>query len=229
MDILERIRKLHALASRNESTHEATAAAEKAQELCFQHNLDLEAVLASGGGERAPYVQADYVMKATRNDTGWKRSLFGGICKANFCSAIMYSGTSKMGVVGQKHNFDVVVYLFEYLTGEIERLAVRSCISEGIITKRSQYMRQFCEGASASVYWRLKAQHKTTAEATGESRELVVVQDRELGKAVRQFWPRLRTTHRRISAGNGYGQGNAVGKSMPINRGVGGGSRTLIR
>jgi len=137
MDIAERIRKLHALSERNSSTHEAAAAAAKAQQLCFQYNLELESVIAAGGAVKAPYIKADYVMQSTRNDNPWKRHLFNHIANANFCTAIFYPGTSKMGVVGQKHNFDVVCYLFEYLTDEIERLAKQSLKREGITSKKS--------------------------------------------------------------------------------------------
>ena len=228
MNILERIQKLHALSERNTNTHEATAAAAKAQELCFRHNLELEEVINTKGAEKAPYVKADYVMQAGRNDVAWKRTLFGGICEANFCKSIYYGGTSKMGVVGQKHNFDVACYLFEYLTGEIERLAVNSCIEEGVIEKRGRYIKQFCEGASTSVYWRLKAVHKAQAVSTDDCRALVVVKDKELDVAVKQHWPRLIHPSRRFSVGNGYSQGQQAGRSMPINRGVSQGSRGLL-
>ena len=228
MDILERIKKLHALATRNSNTHEAAAAAAKAQELCFQHNLELEEVIKVRGAEKAPYVQADYVMKAGRNDAPWKRTLFDGICKANFCKAVQYPGTSKMGVVGQRHNFEVVCYLFEYLTKEIERLALDSCIKEGIFTKRARYIKQFCEGASASVYWRLKAQHKEQTASAEDCRALVVVKDKELDAAVRQIWPNLRKTYRSVTYGNGYSQGQVAGRSIGINPAVGQGSRGLL-
>ena len=221
MDIKERIRKLHALAERNSSTHEAAAAAAKAQALCFEYNLELEAVIASGAGQKAPYVKADYVMKATRNDAGWKRTLFGGICKANFCKTVYYPGTVKMGVVGQKHNFDVVCYLFEYLVQEIERLAVKSCIDEGIIDKRAKYMRDFCQGAMSSVYHRLQETLKQSAMANTESRALVVVKDKELDAAAFRYFGRTRSVGRSSAIGNGYSQGRSAGGNMPINAGIG--------
>ena len=229
MDILERIKKLHALATRNSNTHEAAAAAAKAQELCFQHNLELEEVIKTKGVEKTPYTKADYVMDAGRNDVGWKRTLFGCICETNFCKGVQYPGTSRMGVVGQKHNFEVVCYLFEYLTKEIERLALDSSIKEGIFTKRARYIRQFCEGASVSVYWRLKEQHKAQTVSAEECRALVVVKDKELDAAIKQYWPNLRKgSSRRIHCGNGYNQGQQAGRSIGINPGVGQNSRGLL-
>jgi len=229
MDILERIKKLHALATRNSSTHEAAAAAAKAQELCFQHNLELEEVIKTKGVDKAPYVKADYVMKAGRNDAPWKRTLFDGICKANFCKDIYYPGTSKMGVVGQRHNFEVVCYLFEYLTKEIERLALDSCIKEGIFTKRGRYIKQFCQGAADAIYWRFQEILKARTVSTEDCRALVVVKDKELDAAVKQFWPRLgRGSSRKFSLGNGFSQGQATGRHIGINPGVGQGSRALL-
>jgi len=220
MNISERIRKLHALAERNSSTHEAAAAAAKAQQLCFEHNLELEAVIAAGGGEKAPYIKADYMMKATRNDAGWKRSLFNGICKANFCKSVYYARTTKMGVVGQKHNYEVVCYLFEYLTTEIERLAGRSCFENGIIDKRGKYIRDFCQGAMSSIYRRLQDSIKQSATANTESKALVVVKDKELDAAAYSFFGRTHTISRHISCGNGFSEGKTAGDNVAINRGV---------
>jgi len=134
-----------------------------------------------------------------------------------------------MGVVGQKHNFDVVCYLFEYLVDEIERLAKESLKAEGITSKRAQYIRQFCEGAKVSIYWRLKASVKQTQEADNDSRALVVIKDKELGTAAYKFFGHTHSTRRQVAKTNGFTQGREAGRNIPLSQGVAGGSKPQIK
>src|SRR5689334_2968690 len=122
MEIIERIKKLHALAERNSCTAEAAAAAEKIQDLCFKYNLELSQVLDTPDKEPHPYLKHEYVAKGNRMTMGWQRVLWHGIVKTNFCYSFYTPNTTKFTVVGQKHNFEVVVYQFEYLCSEIQRL-----------------------------------------------------------------------------------------------------------
>ncbi len=232
MDILDRIRKLYRLSERNSSTEEAASAAAKIQELCFAHNLELEEILKTSGEEKTPYVRYDYIMPSTNNvNVGWKRTLFGGIAKANFCQPVYIPRTVKMAVVGQKHNFDAIVYTFEYLTREIQRLALETARDQGFLSNkdRRKYIQGFCEGATSTMYRRLTESFKQQAAATTESRELVIVKDKDLDKAVSVHFPRLIKGRRRATGSStGYSDGKTAANSITLNRGVGSTSRTQI-
>jgi hypothetical protein len=232
MNIIDRIKKLHALAERNSSTEEAASAAAKIQELCFKHNLELEEIVNAGGDQNAPHVRFDYLMpETTRTDVGWKRTLFGGIAKANFCQPVYIPGTTQMAVVGQKHNFDAVVYTFEYLTREIQRLAIQESRDQRFLSnkERRRYMQGFCEGAASTLYQRLTASFQQQARQTAESRELVVVKDRDLDAAVKIHFPRLHRASRRATGSTGgFSHGRTAANSITVNRGIGSKSRTLI-
>ena len=226
MDIMERVRKLFALSQRNENTNEAAAAAAKIQELCFQHNIELEAALAADPAtKREEYQRIDYILPNTsRADVGWKRGLFYEVCKANFCTAVYMSGTFKLGVVGQRANFEVCTYEYEYLVKEIQRLAVTNCVQQAFIggKDKRQYINGFCEGATASVRSTLKAAHTYQAQATGDARALMVVKDRQLDTATREHFPHIRRTRRLLSGSNtGIGDGRRVGQGITVNRGIG--------
>jgi hypothetical protein len=232
MNIIDRIQKLFALSQRNSSTDEAAAAGAKIQELCFKHNLELEAILSQGATVKEPYVKYDYLMpQTTRADVGWKRTLFAGVCRANFCKAVYIPNTVRMAVIGQKHNFEVVVYEYEYLVKEIQRLAVEGCQKQGYLRgkDKGRYIRGFCEGAMSQVYYRLDTSYKQQAAATTESRALVVVKDKELDQAVRVYFPRLTTTSRRAGgSADGYSDGHKAGASITVNRGVQSTTRKMI-
>ena len=233
MEIIERIKKLHALSERNNSTAEAAAAAEKIQELCFKYNLELEEILKTPGQQKAPYVKSDYVLpQATRFDVAWKRSLFSGVCKANFCMAIYYPNSARMGVVGQKHNFEAAVYTYEYIVREIERLGREGLKNQGFLwgKEKQRYFKGFCEGASSTLYWKMVNSVKRQADQGSESKALVVLKDKELDVAVKSYFPHMRKGGTRTIGGssNGYSDGAKAAQNISVNRGVAGGNRTLI-
>jgi hypothetical protein len=91
MNIIDRIKNLHALAERNSSTGRGGNRRSE-NPRTFKHNLELEEIINAGTEEKQPHVRFDYLMpETTRADVGWKRTLFGGIAKANFCRSIRLS------------------------------------------------------------------------------------------------------------------------------------------
>ena len=236
MDIIERIKKLHALSERNSSTAEAAAAAAKIQELLFTHNLELSKVLGTPGKDPHPYLKNDYIIRgAGAADLVQCRVLFHQIAKANFCYDFYIPNTSKMEVVGQRHNFEAVVYMFEYISGEIRRLALAALQDQAFLrgADKRRYLRGFFEGAVSAVSNKLRATQQQSAQATTESRDLVVVKDGQLKSAVVQFYPRTKFGKegraRNYGSNSGHADGRAAGSTIAVNRGIGGGgSRTLI-
>jgi len=225
MDIIERIKKLYNLSARNSSTAEAASAAAKMQKLAFDHELDLAAIIAGGtDAPRMPYIKFDYALPETsKADVGWKRTLFAGVCKGNFCKAVIVTGTTRLAVIGQKHNFEVVCYTYEFLCREIQRLAIENCIAQSFLDSKSKrkYIAGFCEGAMAEVYRKLTAAMAYRTQETTESRALVLVKNKELDDATRLHFPRLRKTSRRATGSSGgYSDGRRVGAGISVNRGV---------
>lgn len=232
MNILERIKKLWTLSERNANTEEAASAAAKVQELCFKYNLELEAVLAQTGEKKEPYLKYDYLMpETTRFEVGWKRTLFSSVCRSNFCKSLYITGTARMTVIGQKQNFEVACYQYEYLAREIQRLAIEGAKAQGFFSNKDKrkYIMAFCEGASSAVCSTLYRSYETYSAETSDSKALVVVKDKELDAAVKGFYPRLYSGRaRRINTGSGYSDGRTAGASITINPGVGSTSRGLI-
>lgn len=235
MEIIERIKKLHALAERNSSTAEAAAAAEKIQDLCFKYNLELSQVLGTPDKEPHPYLKHEYVMTGvSRLTLHWHRVLWHGLVKTNFCFSFYTPNTTKHTVIGQKHNFDVIVYQYEYLVREIERLGRESLSKQGFIggKLKGQYFREFCIGAAAEIQRILFNKNAERQRSTEESKALVVVKGGELEKAKKDLLPNMKfTSGRRGSSSHrttGGADGRAAAHNIPLNRGIGGSSRTLI-
>ena len=112
--ILEKVKKLLALAGNNPSQAEAEAAAAKAQALLQEYNLTLKDV--DGGEEEA----LDFTYFETGVDRAWKYDLANVIAK-NFRCKCCWWGKSKVGFYGYKHDTEVAASVFEFLFWAIRR------------------------------------------------------------------------------------------------------------
>ena len=113
--IIERVRKLLAL-STSSNPHEAALAAAKVQELLQQYNLELSQV-ETATKEQPPAYEHQSVDVGSKRV--WKRLLMGAIAHAHFCEAVTMSGTTRLAVIGQKHNIEVAHYLYDYLSRQL--------------------------------------------------------------------------------------------------------------
>src|SRR4249920_428369 len=121
--VIEKVRKLMALASGNDNEHQAEAASAKARELLEAYNLDM-AVLGKATNSHAP-----------RNDQklrgglyGWQRDLWNMTATLNFCKYSFYRGlragsSYEHRLIGSKANVISTTIMAQYLQDTIERLA----------------------------------------------------------------------------------------------------------
>ena len=220
--LLDRIKKLQALAGNNPNEAESHAAAAKVQALLFEHNLDMRDVEGHVlKGREEAYERTDTYLKATAWTMKWKSTLYNGVSKHNFCHVVFHSGSTRLTMIGKRSNIEAVCYLSEYLIGAIERLSVSG--SRHILTKKAMYQREFCFGAMSRVLARLREERERAAQASGQSTALVVVSNRELQQVVSAHFPHLHQSKPTISnRSGGYAAGREAGGriSMP-GRGVG--------
>ena len=234
--ILSKIRKLNNLTEgRGATPEEAASAAAKVQALLFEHNLSLSDVDTGEPEPAEPYGKTDYDLEANRNTVQWKRTLLYGIAKANFCTAVTQSGKTTMTLIGKKSNIEVVVYLYLYLSSEVERLAKEA--SRTVLQRKAAYSVAFCRGAASTIYHRLQAErrqaettatHFGTAKATSNALALRNAETDLQAAILKIYGVPLRSTSTRSAIGNydGYRSGQAAGHGISINRGVGHGSQS---
>jgi hypothetical protein len=119
--IVERVRKLLALAKNNPNEAEAASAANKAQELLEAYNLEM----SDSHGE-AKVQRTD-----KRRDGGlykWQRNIWNGVARLNFCHYISIRGLSagssyEHRVIGSHANVLTTELMAQYLQDTVERLA----------------------------------------------------------------------------------------------------------
>ena len=120
-NIIEKIKKLLALAT-SDNAHEAAAAAGMAAKLMAQHQI-AEAELIGGIEEKATK-EIDPLF-AGKTLPGWLNILSAGLGKQNSVYTWLHrksDGTSHVCIAGRPSDVANVRFLFAYLHSEIERL-----------------------------------------------------------------------------------------------------------
>jgi hypothetical protein len=121
--LLDRVRKLMALAGSNPNEHEAAAAAEKAQALLIEHNLSLSDIKTLNDDDTILDIEIDNSVVTPSNP--WRRPLALRVAQMYFCT-YYYSVRGNNNVhtfVGQRHNIDVAKMMFVYLEKTVKRLS----------------------------------------------------------------------------------------------------------
>lgn len=120
-DIMRKVKALLALAQ-SPNEHEASAAAEKAQELMLAYNLDMA---------QTPTRHARGEKRFGGGLYKWQRTLWDGIAKLNFCMYWCEKGTAKGAkwehkLLGAEHNVASAKVLADYLEQAINRFVVNT-------------------------------------------------------------------------------------------------------
>jgi hypothetical protein len=120
--ILDKIRKLLALANNNDNEHQAAAATAKAMELMERHNLDLSMLSA----QKPDGTRDDRKLKGGLY--GWQRKIWEASAKLNFCMYWSIKGLAagssyEHRILGKQVNVVSTQIMAEYLQNTIERMA----------------------------------------------------------------------------------------------------------
>lgn len=171
--IIERVRKLLALASekKNDSIEEAASAAAKAQELMEKYSIE-EAMLGDGS-KPDPDITKRVIWQGGGEQSGkiatWLIQLASGICEVNRCR--MWHRSMRQGrpgcitACGTADNIDRVQMMLNWLVSEVDRLYIEE--RPGFLD-RSQGKRwgnAFRLGASSTIIKRL---HEAMKKARDE-------------------------------------------------------------
>jgi hypothetical protein len=188
--ILERIRKLMALAERAGTEEEADAANRAVHALLSRYNLDISEV---------PDEQEDGVIEEDgtieRYNESWRRTIMHGCAALYFCK-YYYTDAYVKGVnsqrvqkgikhcfVGRPHNVAVAKMMGQYLVGTVNRLANEAARKELVeklggrnpsSTERGRFVNSFRLAAAGRLYSRLlqmkaKAMEGQTVDEEGRN------------------------------------------------------------
>lgn len=116
--VLDKVKKLFALAGNNPSEAEAQAAALRAQELIAKYNLDI-----TEDDEKLEITESSFV---TGVDKSWKYQL-ASILENNFRVKSYWVGKRRVVFYGYKQDTEVAKEVFQYLFKVCEKNARREC------------------------------------------------------------------------------------------------------
>lgn len=232
--LLDRVRKLLALADqgRNNSVAEAASAAALAQRLLLENQLsvaDVETINPLGTAAD-PIVE----IEGDRADEGrlplWLACLMHGIATANDCTTIRWrggTGYNRITVIGPKSTVDGIVYLYQYLAKEIERLRQARGTARGPLgvarPRGRSWHASFRIGAVNEVCARLKtARRDQTVELGSKCTALVLRSKVDVERFKEEHHPNT-TKGRRSQArsSDGYHDGREAARSINLGGGKG--------
>jgi len=223
VDILDKVRKLRAMAADNANVNEAALAAAKAQELIERHRL-AEADLCAVD-------DVDIIQDVLEEEQGcsfrhWKISLAGALASANNCRLFVTKGkrgggyratvNAQLKLVGSPPNIAATRYLFQALSRDIERLC-KEAIKRGEGAGKS-WANSFRIGAVATLKQRLK-EAKENARVGATSTAIIKV-DNELNLVAAWMKENIdlkRGTQHSVALDHGgYCSGQQAGRRMNL-------------
>ena len=221
--ILEKAAKIKALADRAGTPEEAANAAAKLQAMMLRYNLTEQAVEENLSENLDKYTKEEFELNENRNHKGWTSSLYWSIAKANQCESLFYPKSVKMGIVGRKHNIDMVNYLYGYLSTEIKRQAAKASKGE---YKPGTFNRAFCLGAVSTVRKRLNEEVENVVREEPKYGDLIVVEKQLVRQEFKKHFPHTRSGgSSSIGSRGGYAAGQAAGRNIGLRGGITGGSK----
>jgi len=170
--IIDRIRKLMALANNNNNEHEATAALARAQALMEEYNIEEHSIGETAkGGQRSDKSKKGGLYK-------WQRDIWQSVAEANFCLYYSVKGLKKgqayqNRVIGSNANTVTTELMADYLQATIERLTKE--YAKVAFPGYSVFIREliaYREGLATRICERLKAlQRQREQEAEKKAKE----------------------------------------------------------
>jgi hypothetical protein len=175
--LIDRIKKLLALAN-SSNVNEAASAAAKAAELMGEHKLS-EADVSANTDDGSTLV--DLPLGAEGFLASWKFALVAHVARAFFCEAIAlrHMRRRKVRIVGRRNDAEVASHVFDHFVKEIERLASAESSDPFYVVGKTtgsmdtrEYLDHFRRGAAAGIADKLKL---VTAQFRRKSEKAMVV------------------------------------------------------
>jgi len=226
--IIEKIRKLLALAN-SSNEHEAALAAAHAQRLLSEHNLAMADIEAKQRPQSADKIETSVAKTLPK----WVRNLSAGVCSAFDCQAIHHPTLGKMTFIGVGADVQIAAYTFDYLDRAVRKLCssyMKQHVTNSVPNRSKELMRHsYYLGAVSTINTQLMQQRLQTPITPGA---LVPVKDGLIKKAISELGP-IRTIRGRRSFINAhaYNKGQSDGRDVSIHKGFAGGlgSKALPR
>ena len=206
--------------TRGASQAEVEKAMEHIATLRFRHDISMEEINTHVGADerKIAYVQVEHdILKNSQ----WRRDLMNALCYNMNCRMVTLHSkhnNHRVALVGQRHNVEIVTYLFDYLRVSLESLAEAAYgVHQSIHGKRPNKTKRnmlydweitgdsgkswkatFYQAAVRAINSRLAAQRKVDVHTVAQEHDvsdesimaLVVAKDEKLKEAYDKYFPK---------------------------------------
>ncbi len=208
---LTRVQGLIAKAESTEFPDEAEALLAKAQELMSRHAIDAAMLERAGRRQRDELTSVALVVEAPYATA--KATLLGAVARANGCQTIRTSGgrgSQHCVLVGHASDLAGAQALYAALSVHAVRSMLAAPVPPHDTARRFRHA--FLVAFAARIGVRLAAAtraatHEAEAATGGQAGLVLVQRERAVEQAVRQQFPRLRSSRISGSSGAGFAQG----------------------
>ena len=234
--LLDRVRALLAKAERTEFPDEADALMAKAQELMARHSISDAMIRSRDRGTTAEAVTSRrFTVDAPYASA--KRTLLGSVAAANSCRTVFLGdgagGSKTCQVFGHPSDLTMVETLYTSLSVQATRAMLAAPVPPGDTARRFRHA--FLLAFAPRVGHRLhEASRAARAEAeaeaqSGDSVSVVLAgRDAAVDRALRQEFPRTRSTRSTATSGAGWQSGRRAADMAGLGqRGIGQHQRSI--
>jgi hypothetical protein len=215
------------------SLAEAETFTNKVNELLLQYNLEMMDVIAAAdkNDQFKNWMYTENISyKDNQSGSRWKKLLVNVLTKHNLCTYTTLDYNKTFQVYGHMENVDVVVWMYNYLTIGLLRLAQEKHVALDPLIKaqynRYAFLKDFLLGAVRGIDQKLEAQKQQSVELSKVT-ALIRTNEIALNGYLEKVVPKLGKARKSktVYVGEGYGMGVEAGRNYNIGKPVGEGSK----
>jgi len=216
--IIDRVRKMLAMADDNANANEAATAARMAEALMRKHQIDNADLLASRMADEG--VQTWDYGRNTRTMVGWISYLAAGVATANDCDAIgkKRNGRTYIEFTGMAEDIAMAEAMLPYLVSEVDRLAKR----QGGGRAELGAFRRGCASTIARRLRELAAERRAQFEETTAGTALVTAKGAAIVAATGRPFQNFSSRRANEREAYAYQAGRRAGNNVSLSPQVGG-------
>lgn len=175
--MIDKIRKLLALASNNPNEEEAAVAMAKAQELMIKHGIEQDQLV-----EKKPGVVYGEKVEFDK----WEEWACGAASAVCGTKALFYRSEGYFKFIGRPDNIQASAMLYLFICDQIEKL-YKISLPKGMTQKERAMYRKSFKYAAASAVLRKAREIEQNTTIPGTSTELVVLHNQTLKDEIEDF------------------------------------------
>lgn len=230
---IAKLRKHAESAEKLGSKEEAITFTAKANELLLEYNLLESDINMDDDSDRfKKWAYSERVsFKCNQSGQLAKLRLVDVLCSHNLCGCTYRTSDKTFTVYGNMENVDQVIWLYNFLSIGLLRLAQESYValpsSQKVTYNRYAYLKDFLIGAAVGIDNKLTAQKKQS-EQSSNINSMIIYNDKALDLFLKKTNPNCKVgKSKTIYVGSGYSEGVKAGEGFSVNKPLQTNSQTI--